>query len=175
MRLIDEHDDRLGRGFRAIDDALKAVLELALHARTGLQHAQVERHQPHLHQGIRHIARGDAQGQALDHGSLAHAGLAREDRVVLSAACEDVDHLPDLGIAAKNGIDLAGARLRGQVIAELLQRAAGARRALSRRAGAGTRGGRDGGLGLLLAALGERFDLCGAWIAALAQRYARHT
>ena len=44
----------------------------------------------------RHVARGDAQREALDHRGLAHAGLAGEDRVVLPAPHQDVDDLADL-------------------------------------------------------------------------------
>ena len=55
-----------------------------------------------------HVARRDAQGEALDHGRLADARLAGEDRVVLPAAGEDVDDLADLGVAAEHRVDLAG-------------------------------------------------------------------
>ena len=46
--------------------------------------------------GSRHVAADDAQRQPFDHGGLADARLAGEDRVVLPAAGEDVDDLPDL-------------------------------------------------------------------------------
>ena len=44
---------------------------------------------------------GDAQREALDHGGLAHPGLAGEDGVVLAPAHQDVDDLPDLLVAAR--------------------------------------------------------------------------
>ena len=58
-------------------------------------------------QHIRHVAVDDALGEAFHHGRLADAGLARQNRVVLPAAREDVDDLPDLEIAAEHRIDLA--------------------------------------------------------------------
>ena len=63
----------------------------------------------------RHVAVGDALGEAFDHRGLADAGLADEDRVVLAPAHQDVDDLPDFVVAADDRIDLALARLRGQV------------------------------------------------------------
>src|SRR5262249_23936634 len=70
----------------------------------------------------RNIASHDARGEALDHRSLAHAGLAGEDRVVLAPAHQDVDDLADLLVAAVDRVDLAFARARREVDRELLQR-----------------------------------------------------
>ena len=53
------------------------------------------------------VALGDPQREALDDGRLADARLAGEDRVVLAAADQDVDHLADLGLAADDRVDLA--------------------------------------------------------------------
>ena len=58
------------------------------------------------------VARGDPQGEPLDDGRLADARLAGEDRVVLAAADQDVDHLADLGVAAEDRVDLARLRAR---------------------------------------------------------------
>ena len=58
----------------------KPVLELALHARAGLQQADVEREQRHVLQRRRHVAARQPQREALDDGGLADAGLAGQDR-----------------------------------------------------------------------------------------------
>ena len=58
--------------------------------------------------GVGHVAGHDPQGEPFDHGRLADAGLAGEDRVVLPAAGEDVDDLADLDVAADDRVDLAG-------------------------------------------------------------------
>ena len=63
----------------------------------------------------RHVALGDAQREALDDRGLADAGLAGQDRIVLPAPHQDIDDLPDLRIAADDGIDLAVARTLRQV------------------------------------------------------------
>ena len=55
----------------------------------------------------RDVAGGDAQREALDDGRLADARFAGEDRVVLPAARQDVDHLADLEVAADDRVDLA--------------------------------------------------------------------
>ena len=57
--------------------------------------------------GVRHVAGDDAQGEPLDDGRLADAGLAGQDRVVLPPPRQDVDDLPDLEIAADDRVDVA--------------------------------------------------------------------
>ena len=134
--LVDEGDHRLGAFLDLADDVLEAVLELALDARAGLQQPQVERDEPHAAEEGRHVALDDAQGEALDDRGFAGARLADDDRVVLAAAAEDVDHLADLGVAAEDRVDLAGLGLGGQVHGELLDggAAAGRRRRPAARA-----------------------------------------
>src|SRR6185436_8074795 len=71
------------------------------------------------------------------------AGFADADGIVLPAAGQDVDHLPDLPVAAEHRVDLVLARLPGEVVGVLAERgvAAGAdRRAAARRAAARGRG-----------------------------------
>src|SRR5262249_2388274 len=103
--LVDEQDDRDWRALDLSDDLLEPVLEFPFDAGTGLQPPQVEspEHDRLEHRG--HITLGDPQRQALDDSRLADAGLAGEDRVVLAAPDQDVDHLPDLGLAADHWVD----------------------------------------------------------------------
>ena len=61
----------------------------------------------HVAQRRRHIAAGQAKGKALDHRSLAHAGLAGQNGIVLPPAHQNIDHLTNLLIAAEHRIDLA--------------------------------------------------------------------
>ena len=132
MGLVDEQDDRLGAGLGLVDHRLQAVLEFALHARAGLQQAEIERAQGHVAQRRRHVARRDAQRKALDDRGLADARFAGEDRIVLPTARQDVDHLPDLEVAAEDRIDLAGLGLRRQVDRELIEGRRSARPGLAR-------------------------------------------
>ena len=107
VRLVDEEDDRLRRALHLGDDLLQAVLELALHARAGLEEAEVERPGSTSLQERRHVVLGDEEREALDERRLADAGVADDDRVVLPAAHEDVDDLTNLPLAAEDRIDLA--------------------------------------------------------------------
>ena len=93
------------------DDLLEPVLELPLDPGAGLEQAEVERAQHDVLERRRDVALGDPPRQALDDGRLADARLAGEDRVVLPAADQDVDHLADLGFAADDRVDLALFRL----------------------------------------------------------------
>ena len=70
----------------------------------------------------RHVAAREPQREAFDDGGFADARLAGEDRIVLPAAHQDVDDLPDLLVAADDRIDLAFARLLGQIDGESLER-----------------------------------------------------
>src|SRR5213076_2432447 len=76
-------------------------------------------------QAFGHVAAGDALGQALDDGGLAHARLADQDRVVLGAATEHLDDAADLLVAADHRVELPLPRQGGQVAAVLLQRLIG--------------------------------------------------
>ena len=115
MHLVDEQDDAaLGRGDLG-EDRLETLLELAAVFGTGDQGAHVEGHDGLVAQAFGHVAVDDAQGQTLDDGSLADAGFADQDGVVLGAAGEDLDGAADLLIAADDRIDLAVAGGQGQV------------------------------------------------------------
>ena len=122
VRLVDEQDDRLGRRLHFVDHLPQPVLELALHARAGLQQPDVERVERHVLQRRRHVAARQPQREAFDHRGLADARLAGQDRIVLPAAHQDVDDLPDLLVAAAHRIDLALARPLGQVGRKPLER-----------------------------------------------------
>ncbi len=113
--LVHEQDDRLRRRLHVLDHLSQPVLELTLHARACLQQPDVERVERHVLQRRRHVALRQAQREAFDDRRLADAGLAGQDRVVLAAAHQDVDDLPNLFVASAHRIDLALARPLGQV------------------------------------------------------------
>ena len=73
-----------------------------------------------------HVAGDDPLGEALDDRGLPHSGLADQDRVVLRAAREHLDHAPDLLVAPDDRVELALLGELGQVAAELLERLVGA-------------------------------------------------
>ncbi len=91
MGLVDEQNDRLGRGLYFFNHLLQAVLELALHAGAGLQQAHVEHTQLHVFQRRRYVADRDTHREAFDHCGLADTRLADQHGVVLTATHQDVD------------------------------------------------------------------------------------
>jgi hypothetical protein len=121
VRLVDEQDDRVQALLDLLDHVLEAVLELALDAGAGLQQAHVERVDLDALQYVRHVALRDAQRQPFGHRRLADARLAGQDRVVLTAPHQDVDHLAYFGIASDHRIDLAVARAARQARRVLIQ------------------------------------------------------
>ena len=121
MDLVDEHD---GAGI-VLDLAhhrLEPLLEVAAIAGAGEQRAHVELEDGGIGQHLRHVAHDDAARQALGDGGLADAGIAHEERVVLLTPAQHLDGALDLGPAADQGIDAAGASFLIEVDAIHLER-----------------------------------------------------
>ncbi len=121
MGFIDEQNDRLTAGLHLVDDRLETPLELTLDAGARLQQAQIQHPQGNAAQAIRHLAGRNAQGQPLNHGGFPYAGLTGKNRVVLPAAQQNIDHLPNLAIPPENRIQLALAGPLAQVYRVLVQ------------------------------------------------------
>ena len=116
--LIDEQNDRLGRGLHLVDHAAQALFEFTLHARARLEQPDIERPHAYVTERWRHVSREDAMDKALDHGCLADASLAREDGIVLPAAHKDVHTPTDFLVATDDGIDFTPPPFLGQVDGE---------------------------------------------------------
>ena len=122
MQLVDEeHNPAVGLG-DFFQDGLQAVLELTPVLRPGNQGAHVERDDPLVFQAFRHVAADDPLREAFDNGGLADAGFANQNRIVLGAARQHLDHPPHFFVAANHRVELALARQLGQVAAVLLER-----------------------------------------------------
>ena len=125
VQLVDEQQDPpLGR-LDLLQHGLQALLELAAVLGAGHERAHVEREDGLVLQPLGHVAAHDALGEALDDRGLADAGVADEHRVVLGLAREDLDHAPDLRVAADHRVEPPGARLGDEVAAVLLERLVG--------------------------------------------------
>ena len=122
MDLVDERDDLAVRVLDLVEHALEALLEFAAVLGAGHHGAQVQGDQLLVLQGARHVAGHDALRQAFHDGGFADAGLADQHRVVLGAPAQDLDDAADLLVAADHRVELAVARLRGQIGGVLLQR-----------------------------------------------------
>ena len=124
VELVDEQDDVAALG-DLLHHLLQALLELAAVLRARDQRRQVERVDLLVLEQLRHVAVGDALGQALDDGGLADAGLADEHGVVLGAPREDLHDPLDLGLAPDDGIQLAVGGQLGEVAPELVEQLRG--------------------------------------------------
>ncbi len=120
VQLVDEQDD-VAALRDLLHDLLEPLLELAAVLRAGDEGGQVERVDLLLAQQLRHLVGRDALGESLDDRGLADARLADQHRVVLRAAREDLHHALDLVLAADDRVELALARLLGQVATELVE------------------------------------------------------
>ena len=88
----------------------------------GDHRAEVQRDDGLVAQALRHVARHDALGQALDDRGLADAGLADQHRVVLGATGEHLHDATNLVVAPDDRVELALPGTLGQVGGVLLQR-----------------------------------------------------
>src|SRR5215471_13566544 len=80
------------------ENVVAAIVRSSPRARAGLSRLAAslppaEPAQVDVLERLRDLAPGDGQGQPLDQRRLPHARLADDDRVVLPAPEEDVDHL----------------------------------------------------------------------------------
>ncbi len=127
--LVDEQDD-VAAGADLLEHLLEALLEVTAVAGAGHQRAQVQRVEVLVLERLGHVAAHDRLGQALDHGRLAHAGLADQHGVVLGAARQHLHHALHDELAAHDGVELALARGLREVAAELVEHGRARGRAL---------------------------------------------
>ena len=122
VQLVDERDDLAVGVGDLLEHGLEPLLELAAVLRARDHRADVERDEPLVAQALGHVALDDAAREALDDRGLADAGLADEHRVVLRAARQHLDDAADLLVAPDDRVELALARVLGEVAAVLLER-----------------------------------------------------
>ncbi len=122
MQLVDKQDDAPFGLDNLLEHGLESLFKFAPVLGAGDQRAQVKRHQLLVAQPRRHVALDDPLRQAFDDRRLADARFADQHRIVLGAAAQDLDHAANLLVAADHGVQLALARLFGQVAAVLGQR-----------------------------------------------------
>ena len=116
--LVDE-EDHVAVGLYLVHQALDPALELAPKLGAGHQGGEVQQLDLLLLELGGHLAPGDAQGQSLGHGGLAHARLADEAGVVFRPAGEDLHHTLDLLFPADDVVQAAASGFGGEVGAEV--------------------------------------------------------
>ena len=104
-----------------LHDGLQALFELPAILGARDDQGKIQGQDPLIGKERRHVAVGDALGQALDDGGLTHAGLADQHRIVLGAAAQDLRHALKLVVAPDQRIEQTVHRGLGQVAAEFAQ------------------------------------------------------
>ena len=107
VELVDEEDDLPLRVLDGLEHRLQPLLELAAVLGPGDERAHVEGDDALALQALGDVPAHDPLGQPLHDRGLADAGRPDQHGVVLGAAREDLDHPPDLLVAADDGIELA--------------------------------------------------------------------
>jgi hypothetical protein len=116
------------------ENGLQPLLELAAVLRAGYERAHIERDDALVFQTFWNVTANDAARKSFDDRRLADTRLADEDRIVLGAAREDLDHAADFLVAADHGIELALFRELSEIAAVTLERLIRAFRVLGRHA-----------------------------------------
>ena len=114
MDLVDEQD-RVRLLLETIEHLFDALLEVAAIARAGDQRAEIQGEDLRVAKRVRHLALLDAQREPFRERRLADAGFADEQRIVLPAAAEDLDHPLELERAADQRIDLSRGGARDEI------------------------------------------------------------
>ncbi len=125
VQLVDEQQDAALTVLHLGEDCLEPLLELAAVLGACHEAAHVECEDGLVAQALGHVPAHDALGKALGDRSLADAGLADEDGVVLGLARQDADHTTDLLVAADHRVHLVLARELHEVAAVAAQRLVG--------------------------------------------------
>ncbi len=131
VQLVDEQEHLTFGRLDFLQDSLEALFKLASKFGSGHQRAHVQHDQPLLFEAFRDVSLHDSLGQPLHDRGLADAGLTDEDRVVLGAPGQDLNHAADLLVASDDGIELPLSCQPGEVPPVFFQRLVGALRVLA--------------------------------------------
>lgn len=118
--LVDDQND-VAQLADLLDEPLHAALELSPELGTGHQSRQVQQIDLLVPQLEGDLPGGDALGQSLGNGSLAHAGFTDEAGIVLLPAVQDLHHPLYLLLPADNGVQLALSGPAAEVDAVVIQ------------------------------------------------------
>ena len=107
VQLVNEKDDLAFGTLNLFDGAFEAFFKFATETAAGQHPAQIQAEHTLAQKDIRHIVGGDLLRQAFDDGGLADAGFANQNRIVLGAAAEHLNHAQDFAVAPDDRIELA--------------------------------------------------------------------
>ena len=107
VQLVDKENDAPERIFHFFEDRLEPLFEFASEFRAGNERAHIERDDLFILQAFGHVPFDDTERKSFDDRRFAYARIPDEDRIVLSAAREDLNNAPDFRVAADNRIQFA--------------------------------------------------------------------
>ena len=120
MQLIHEHD-RIAILYKLLHDRLQPFLELAPVLGAGHDQRKVESQNSLVGQIAGHLVLDDSLRQTLDDSRLADSRLANQNRIVLGAPAENLDHPFDFIVSPHQGIQRAFNGQLGQIPTEFRQ------------------------------------------------------
>ena len=125
VQLVDEQQDPALASLDLLEHGLEPLLEFASVLRPRDQRPHVEGEDRFVLEPLGNVASDDSLREAFDDRRLSHPGIPDQHRVVLRLTRQDLDHPPDLGVAADDRVELPGARLGHQIAPVLLERLIG--------------------------------------------------
>jgi len=132
MQLVDEQDVASVALLDFPQHRLQPVLELPTVLRSRHEGAQIQRHDFLVLEALRNVTIHDAARQTFDDGGLADPRVADQDRIVLGAPRQDLDHAANLFVPPDDWVELSTAGQVGEVAGILLDRLEGVLRVLRR-------------------------------------------
>ncbi len=122
VHFVDKQDDFARRGFNFLENSLEPLFKLTAVFRPGDQCAHVQRQQPFVAQGFRHVTINDAQGQPFGDGGFTDTGFPDQNRVILGAARQNLHRPADFVIASDDRVNFAFCGGGGQIAGVFFQR-----------------------------------------------------
>jgi hypothetical protein len=117
VEFVNEEDDPPLPLGDLLQHGFQPVLELPPVLAPGDEGPKIQRHHPLVLQRLRHVPVHDPLGQPLHDRRLAHAGLPDENRVVLRATAEYLNHPPYFIVSPDDRIEFPLPGEGGQVAA----------------------------------------------------------
>ena len=93
--------------FNFVEDSLKSLLKLASELGSCNQGTHIQCEYGFVLQSLRHVSVKNSLGQTLHNCSLAHAGFADENRIVLCSSGKNLNCMSDFGVSADYRIQLS--------------------------------------------------------------------